>query len=151
MDADLISVGDAAKILGVSHATAKRRIRASGLGIHLSDDRLIAVKRDDVERVARIAAGTEPAVRRDAPSDLISVAEAARRLKGSRQAVKRAIIAEGLGIPVSGKRLSAVKSGALEAISAQMRREAGNPQWIGRRGTGPHSRFRKGSPVYMEK
>jgi hypothetical protein len=148
--ANLITIAEAAGLLGVSHATAKRRIRASGLGIHLRDDRLIAVRRSDLDRVARIAAGSEPAVDRE-PSDLISVAEAARLLRGSRQAVRRAADVGGLGIPVGGKRLSAVKYGALSGISALMHREAGNPVWISRRGIGPWAGRKKKPPVYMEK
>ena len=149
----IITVGDAAAILGTSHATAKRRIRSSGLGVHLSDDRLIGVRRGDVERVGRIAAGIEPVVQRDASANLISVTEAARILKGSRQAVKRAIAESGLGIPVSGKRLSAVKYGDLAMVSELMRRQVGNPVWISRRGVGPYAgrRKKKKPPMYIEK
>lgn len=139
----LLSVADAAEILGTSRPTARRRIRASGLGIHMMDDRLIAVRLCDLDRVARIAAGDEPAVPRRNPSHLISIDEAAARLKGSRQAVRRAAAATGLGIQVHGGRLVAVRYGDLTAISREMRRRVGNPQWIARRGIGPHSRIRR--------
>lgn len=140
---EYLSIGEAAKILGTSHSTAKRRIRASGLGVHMMDDRLVAVRRSDLDRVARIAAGVEPAVVRRNPSHLICIDDAAARLKGSRQAVRRAAMARGLGIRVGGNRLVAVRYGDLTAISQEMHRRSGNPEWIARRGIGPHSRVRR--------
>lgn len=128
----LLSVGDVAKELGTSHATARRRIKASGLGVMLASGTILGVERGNVARIATFAAGKTPASRQ-ASTDFIYVSEAARRLKGSVQAVLRAVRVAGVGVRVSG-RMAAVSASSLPRIAAEMKRRAGNPNWIARRG-----------------
>lgn len=160
-DKDILSVPEAASLLGCSDVWVIKMIRSGALeGFKLSG-RAWAVSRKSVEksieeyqqrdpsragrkregsRVVSRASKIKPTEKRPV---YISGQEAARRLGVAAITVSRIARREGIGIIVEDGRLAALAITDLQLIKLHIHETSGNPNWIAARGTGKHSRLNR--------